>query len=87
MAPPAIAQPATGTMTYFQLLFSKNEAFIASELCLEILFIGRLRRRKDIFQRTSLSTLPHNFLPEHAASATQILRPYEAITLAATRAA
>jgi hypothetical protein len=83
----AIAQPAIGTVTYFQLLLPENEAFIASELNLESLFIGRLRRRKDIFQRTSLSALPRNLLPEHAASASQILRPYEAITLAAMRAA
>lgn len=83
----AIAQPATGTMTYFQLLLPENEAFIASELSLESLFIGRLRRRKDIFRHTSLATLPRNLLPEHAAAVGQILRPYEAITLAAMRAA
>ncbi len=83
----AIAQPALGTTTYFQLLLPENEAFIASELALESLFIGRLRRRKDIFERTSLSALPRNLLPEHAKTASQILRPYEAITLAAMRAA
>jgi len=83
----AVAQPSTGTISYFQLLLPENEAFIASELCLESLFIGRLRRRKDIFEHTSLADLPRNLLPEHATTASQILRPYEAITLAAMRAA
>lgn len=83
----AIAQPAHGLMTYFQLLLPEGEAFIASELALESLFIGRLRRRKDIFQHTTLSALPRNKLPEHAAKISQILKPYEAITLAAMRAA
>lgn len=83
----AIAQPATGIATYYQLLLPENEAFVASEISLESLFIGRLRRRKDIFQHTSLATIPRNLLPEHAASASQILRPFEAITLAAMRAA
>ena len=83
----AIAQPVGGTTTYFQLLLPENEAFIASELLLESLFIGRLRRRKAIFKHTSLAALPRNLLPEHAATVSQILRPYEAITLAAMRAA
>ena len=83
----AIAQPSKGTMTYYQLLLPENEAFVASELCLESLFIGRLRRRKDIFHHTSLAAFPRNLLPEHAATVNQILRPYEAITLAAMRAA
>lgn len=83
----AIAQPASGTVTYYQLLLPESEAFIASELSLESLFIGRLRRRKDIFAHTTLAMLPRNLLPEHAATVSQILRPYEAITLAAMRAA
>ena len=83
----AIAQPTDGTMTFYQLLLPQSEAFIASELCLESMFIGRLRRRKDIFAHTSLAELPRNLLPEHAANVSQVLRPYEAITLAAMRAA
>jgi hypothetical protein len=83
----AIAQPTTGTMTYFQLLLPLGEAFFASELSLESLFIGRLRRRKDIFEYTTLAALPRNLLPEHAATVSQILRPFEAVTLAAMRAA
>lgn len=83
----AIAQPTRGIMTYYQLLLPASEAFIASELSLESLFVGRLRRRKDIFKFTTLSSLPRNLLPEHAATFSQILRPYEAITLAAMRAA
>ncbi|WP_085306566.1 Hint domain-containing protein [Planktotalea arctica] len=83
----AIAQPTRGTMTYYQLLLPAGEAFIASELALESLFIGRLRRRKDIFKHTTLSALPRNLLPEHATTFSQILRPFEAITLAAMRAA
>lgn len=83
----AIAQPSNGTMTYYQLLLPASEAFIASELSLESLFIGRLRRRKDIFKYTTLAALPRNLLPEHPATVSQILCPYEAITLAAMRAA
>ena len=83
----AIAKPVGGTTTYYQLLLPENEAFVASELLLESLFIERLRRRKAIFKHTSLSALPRNLLPEHAATASQVLRPYEAITLAAMRAA
>lgn len=83
----AIAQPAAGTMTYYQILLPESEAFIASELSLESLFVGRLRRRKDIFKYTTLAALPRNLLPEHAATVSQTLCPYEAITLAAMRAA
>lgn len=83
----AIAQPTHGTATYYQLLLPTNESFIASEICLESLFIGRLRRKKEIFAYTTLAALPRHLLPEHAASAGQILRPFEAITLAAMRAA
>ncbi|MGB7318613.1 MAG: Hint domain-containing protein [Planktotalea sp.] len=83
----AISQPTNGTMTYYQLLLPESEAFIASELCLESLFVGRLRRRKDIFKYTTLAALPRNLLPEHAVTVSQILCPFEAITLAAMRAA
>ncbi|MGH1576757.1 Hint domain-containing protein [Planktotalea sp.] len=83
----AIAQPTRGTMTYFQLLLPQSEAFIASDLTLESLFIGRLRRRKGVFNYTTLAALPRNLLPEHAKTVSQILQPFEAITLAAMRAA
>jgi hypothetical protein len=83
----AIAQPTNGTTTYFQLLLPESEAFIASELSLESLFIGRMRRRKDIFNYTTLAALPRNLLPEHSVTLSQILLQFEAITLAAMRAA
>lgn len=83
----AIAQPTNGLVNYYQLLLPSNEAIIASHTHQESLFIGRLRRRKDIFAYTTLAQIPRNLLPEHAAPATQVLRPFEAISLAAMRAA
>lgn len=83
----AIRQPTQGLATYYQLLLPNCEPVIASNLQVESLFVGRLRRRKDIFEYTTLARLPRYALPEHAPQAIQILRPFEAITLAAMRAA
>lgn len=83
----AIAQPTTGLATYYQLLLPDGDPVVASDVQLESLFIGRLRRRKEIFEYTTLAQMPRHLLPEHATPASQVLRPFEAITLAAMRAA
>jgi hypothetical protein len=83
----AIAQPASGLVTYFQLLLPQNEAIVASDVHMESLFIGRLRRKREIFKYTTLAALPRHLLPEHAKRPHQVLRPFEAVTLAAMRAA
>ena len=82
-----ISQPTRGLATYHQLLLPEGEAMIASGLAVESLFIGRLRRRKEIFAHTTLAQMPRHLLPEHATPVSQILQPFEAITLADMRAA
>lgn len=83
----AIAQPTTGLATYYQLLLPDGDPIVASNVQLESLFVGRLRRRKEIFRYTTLAQMPRHVVPEHATPVSQILRPFEAITLAAMRAA
>ncbi|MEM9580101.1 MAG: Hint domain-containing protein [Pseudomonadota bacterium] len=83
----AIAQPVQDLATYYQLLLPDGQPMIASNVQVESLHVGRIRRRKDVFGRTTLAGLPRHLMPEHSAPTSQILRPFEAITLAAMRAA
>ncbi len=77
----AIWEDRSTTMTYHQLVLPAHETLIAAGSPVESLFIGRLRRKSDLHQRSLLCGCPRQALPEHMLSAHQVLRPFEAITL------
>lgn len=75
------------TVTYGQVLLPTHEAVLAAGAAVESLFIGRIRRHKAKLSASLLSGADRSRLPDHAALAYPVLRPFEAITLAARRAA
>lgn len=83
------AQPCKGKVlvTYCQLVLPDHEAVLAAGTYLESLDLGRLRRRRDTLQASLLSQFPRADLPEHTSTAYPVLREFEALTLAAQRAA
>ncbi len=83
----AIHQPTQGLMRYHQVLLPHGQAITASGVQVESAFIGRIRRRKDLFPYTTLAHVPRHLLPEHAKPTRPVLKPFEAITLAEMRAA
>jgi len=80
---------ATGpeTVTYHQVLLPGHEVLRAAGAALTSLYIGRLRRAPDVLATSVLAGLPRAHLPEHAQPVWPVLRPFEAITLASSRAA
>lgn len=75
------------TVTYHQLLLPGHEAVMAAGCALASLYIGRIRRRPEDLAASVLAGFDRNRLPEHARPLWPVLEPYEAVTLAATRAA
>lgn len=82
-----IWQDSAGPVEYYQLLLPGGQPLVAGGIQLESLFVGRLRRRKDIFDLTTLAGCPRHRLPEHVRSSGQVLKPFEAIIVAEMRAA
>ncbi len=83
----ALTERCSPTVSYVQLLLPGHEVLIAAGTPTESLFIGRLRRKRDLLAASMLHAYPRAHLPEHAQSAYRVLKPYEAMTLAAQRAA
>lgn len=73
--------------TYCQFLLPDHEAILAAGTFVESLNIGRLRRRRDILRASMMWQFPSARLPEHARAAYPELREFDALTLAAQRAA
>lgn len=74
-------------VTYCQLILPDHGALLASGTYLESLDLGRIRRRKDVLRASLLGQFPRAELPEHSRTAYPVLREFEALTLAAQRAA
>ena len=72
---------------YVQLLLPRHDALLVADAGFESLYIGRLRRRSDRLSATLLAGMDPSGLPEHHRAGYQVLRPFEAITLAEARAA
>lgn len=83
------ALPAKGPelVTFYQLLLPGHEVLRASGCALASLFIGRLRRKPDALAASLLAGFDRAGLPEHAQPAWPVLKPFEAVTLASSRAA
>lgn len=75
------------TATYGQVLLPTHEAILAAGAAVESLFIGRIRRNPAKIAASLLAGVERSRLPDHAASAYPVLRPFEAITLSERRAA
>lgn len=80
-------EPAPRFVTYHQLLLPHHDAVRIPDAALETLYIGRMRRDKALLTASVLSDLPRALLPEHHRAGYQVLRAFEAITLAEARAA
>ncbi|MFN3209841.1 MAG: Hint domain-containing protein [Roseovarius sp.] len=74
-------------VTYHHLLLPGHEAVLAAGCALESLYIGRLRRRPEAIAASLLAPFDRNRLPEHAKPVWPVLKPFEAVTLATSRAA
>ncbi len=83
----AVAVKDKPLVTYCQLLLPNHEAILAAGTYLESLDLGRLRRRRDILRATLMARYSRAKLPEHARTAYPVLREFDALTLAAQRAA
>ena len=80
-------EPAPRFVTYHQLLLPHHDAVQIPDAALETLYIGRMRRDKALFGASILSDMSRAILPEHHRAGYQVLRAFEAITLAEARAA
>lgn len=80
-------EPAPRFVTYHQVLLPHHDAVRIPDAALESLYIGRMRRDKTLLTSSALSDLPRALLPEHHRAGYQVLRSFEAITLAEARAA
>lgn len=78
---------AAPLVTYCQLLLPNHEAILAADTYVESMDVGRMRRRRDLLSASLLTGYPRQLLPEHARTAFPVLREFDALTLAAQRAA
>ena len=74
-------------VTYHQLLLPGHEGLMAAGCPMESLYIGRLRRKPEQLAASILAGLDRARLPEHPKPVWPVLKPFEAITLAMSRAA
>ncbi|MFT6024896.1 MAG: hypothetical protein ACI9PY_003030 [Ascidiaceihabitans sp.] len=80
-------EPAGATVTYTHLLLPAHQSLMVSGSALESLYIGRIRRKEADLQASILAPLDRNSLPEHGKPFFPMLKAFEAIALAAHRAA
>ena len=80
-------EPAPRFVTFHQFLLPHHDAVRIPDAALETLYIGRMRRDKVLLGASVLNDLPRALLPEHHRAGYQVLRAFEAITLAEARAA
>ena len=80
-------EPTGGTVTYTHLLLPAHQSLMVAGAALESLYIGRIRRKEADLQASILAPLDRNSLPEHGKPFFPMLKAFEAIALAAHRAA
>lgn len=83
----AVHEDGHALVRYHQILLPGHEPLRAPGASLETLYVGRLRRRRALLQRSLLADVPPGLIPEHARAGLKVLDPFEAITLAEARAA
>lgn len=75
------------TVALYQILLPGHEAVMASGCAVESLYIGRIRRKPEQLAASMLAEIDRSRLPEHAKPVWPVFKPFEAITLASSRAA
>ena len=80
-------EPAPRFVTYHQVLLPHHDAVRIPDAALETLYLGRMRRDKALVDASLFAGMARNHLPEHHRAGYQVLRSFEAISLAEARAA
>lgn len=83
----AFAAKGRALVTYYHVLLPGHEVIQAAGCPVESLYIGRLRRKPQEFAVSNFSGFDRAKLPEHSKPAWPVIKPFEAVTLAAMRAA
>jgi hypothetical protein len=83
----ALEEPTGPVVEYVQLLLPGHEAVDVCGCDVESLYIGRMRRKPERLAESLLAGLENRSLPEHAHPVHKVLGTFEAVTLAALRAA
>jgi hypothetical protein len=78
---------APNRIALYQVVLPNHEAIIASGCPVESLYIGRIRRRPERLAASVLAGIDRSRLPEHAKPVWPLLKPFEAVSLAGSRAA
>lgn len=79
--------PAGPVIRYTQLILPGHETVLTAGTWSESLYLGRIRRNAQRVAESTLAGLDRSRLPEHGRPAFQVLRRFEAVTLADQRAA
>lgn len=83
----AVFEDSGPLVTWHHLLLPGHEAMVSAGAGIESLYVGRLRRRRAFLAETLLADVPAGLMPEHGGTALKVLAPFEAVTLAESRAA
>ncbi|WP_146584790.1 Hint domain-containing protein [Puniceibacterium confluentis] len=83
----AVFEEGHRLVRYAHLLLPGNEAMIVAGAAMESLYAGRLGRNRERLAATLLADCPRHLMPAHHRAGYQVLRPFEAITLAEARVA
>ncbi|MEM8577641.1 MAG: Hint domain-containing protein [Pseudomonadota bacterium] len=84
-----VGRPApTGPLAeYVQLVLPQHEPILTAGTWTESLYVGRLRRKPAALAASALAGVDRAMLPEHGKPAFPVLRRYDALVLADSRAA
>lgn len=83
----ALRASGPNMVTYHHLLLPGHEVINAAGCPVESLYVGRLRRKPEDLSKSLLANVDRSQLPEHPQPVWPVLKPYEAIALAMSRAA
>lgn len=79
--------PAMQTVRYYQVVLDRPAILLVSGAAMETLDIGVLRADPALLPYSLLAAMPRELLPRAALGPLPVLRAFEAVTLAAARAA
>ena len=85
--PRAYHPPVGPLVSYAQLILPGHEAIRVAGTAADSLFVGRLRRNRELLSRSLLAPLDRATLPEHPRPVHPVLRAFDATILAERRVA
>ncbi|MBE0452635.1 MAG: Hint domain-containing protein [Roseovarius sp.] len=86
-AVPAVPAETGPLVRYHGLILPEHEEIEAAGTTTESVYLGRMRRKPEAVAMSLLAGFDRARLPEHARPVWQVLRQFEAVTLAMARAA